>query len=671
MFSTQFPPKIFSDTRHPKKNISRILGRRYGFRKHRSTGDLLAYDIHMWNRAIKSHGESRVVALDISKALDSVAQATAIPGDCASAAPSGKLFAANPTVDFQGMTPTTTFNVNSRMAEVKFQQRDIKKILQNLNTNKASGPGQIPAIVLKRCAVELTPILCKFFRISYEQGVFSSSWKIGCVQPIPKKGKKTDPTNYRPVALLSIMSKVMEAVINTQLLKYLDNNNILHDRQYGFRKHRSTGDLLAYVTHMWNRAIENHGASRVVAVDISKAFDRVWHEGPLAKLAAYGLPPGLRQWLNSFLNDRCLFVAVEGCSSAVFPINAGVPQGSVFSPTLFLLYINERLQIICNTAYSFAGDSTLVSCMESGKPLPSQKIARLRPHHASQISADIKKIGIVNKVLFNRQKTQKITLSWKFHVGLSTDVQWSVTIDNTASQRLGVSFHCRKLYTPEQFLLNRTSLEYCSHVSGCAPKYSLKLLDSIQKRAGRCLNLHSLEHQRKVAGLSLLCRFYRGRCSSELSQIITPKAVLTRNTREAWGVNPYEVEVSTPQASLLQHSFFSRTSMLRNEPPERKLLAANSTVDFQGDTATTILNVKKILQNANMDNASGANQIPAIVLKRCGAELTPILWKLFTISYLRHLAVVFNSWLIQEQLIPAWFVDGRTVLHENLVYAYT
>nr|CAI5864641.1 unnamed protein product [Callosobruchus analis] len=165
-----------------------------------------------------------------------------------------------------------------------------------------------------RSKIHECKILCKFFRISYEQGVFPSSWKIGCVQPIPKKGKKTDPNNYRPVALLSIMSKVMETVINTQLLKYLDNNNIIHDRQYGFRKHRSTGDLLAYVTHMWNRAIENHGESRVVALDISKAFDRVWHEGLLAKLAAYGLPPGLRQWLNSFLNDRSLFVVVEGCS---------------------------------------------------------------------------------------------------------------------------------------------------------------------------------------------------------------------------------------------------------------------------------------------------------------------------------------------------------------------
>nr|CAI5827840.1 unnamed protein product [Callosobruchus analis] len=137
--------------------------------------------------------------------------------------------------------------------------------------------------------------------------------RIGCVQPVPEKAK-TDPNNYRPVTLLNIMSKVMETVINTQLLNYLDNKNIIYDRHYGFRKHTSTGDLLAYVTHMSNTATENHGESRVVALDISKAFDRVWHLGVLPKLAAYGVSPGLRR---------------------------------------------------------FADDSTLISCMEPGKPLPS------------------------------------------------------------------------------------------------------------------------------------------------------------------------------------------------------------------------------------------------------------------------------------------------------------
>nr|CAI5833500.1 unnamed protein product [Callosobruchus analis] len=302
-------------------------------------------------------------------------------------------------------------------------------------------------------------------------------------------------------------------------------------------------------------------------------------------------------------------VVVEGQQiPLVFPINAGVPQGSVLSPTLFLLYINELLEITSNPVYSFADDSTLVSCMEPGKSLPSQQTARLRQHHASQINAGIRKVvewGLVNKVQFNVQKTQATTLTRKSLVGLPTvemegrpivespsvklleinisnNMSWHdhvFSIAKTESQKLEVLFRCRKLYIPEQLLLLykaqiRPSLEYCSHVWSCAPKHSLKLLDSIQSRAVRLIDtpnltrdLDSLEHRRRVAALSLFYRFYQGTCSTQLSQIIIPKAVRKKNTREALCAHPYQVEVATPRTSFLQHSFFWRTSTLWNELP--------------------------------------------------------------------------------------------------------
>nr|CAI5845523.1 unnamed protein product [Callosobruchus analis] len=158
-----------------------------------------------------------------------------------------------------------------------------------------------------------------------------------------------------------------------------------------------------------------------------------------------------------------------------------------------------------------------------------------------------------------------------------------MTVTGRSEVRRGTA-ESRKLYTPEQLLLLyraqiRPSLEYCSHVWGCAPKHSLKLLDSIQNRAVKLIDtdnltkdLHSLEHRRRVAGLSLFYRFYHGRCSSELSQIITPKAVRTRNTRETLHAHPYQVEVPTPRTSLLQHSFFWKTWTLWNELPGKPSL---------------------------------------------------------------------------------------------------
>nr|CAI5831809.1 unnamed protein product [Callosobruchus analis] len=135
----------------------------------------------------------------------------------------------------------------------------------------------------------------------------------------------------------------------------------------------------------------------------------------------------------------------------------------------------------------------------------------------------------------------------------------------------------RELFNEHELLYKaqiRPSLEYCSHVWSCAPKHSLRLLDSIQNRAVRLIDapnltrdLDSLEHRRRVAALSLFYRFYHGRCSRELSQIITPKAVRKKNTREALRAHPYQVEIATPRTSLLQHSFFWRTSTLWNELP--------------------------------------------------------------------------------------------------------
>ena len=140
-------------------------------------------------------------------------------------------------------------------------------------------------------------------------GVFPAIWKTGNVQPITKKGVKSDLANYRPIALVSILPKVMEKIINYQLTSYLERLNLISDQQYGFRKRRSCGDLLVYVTELWNRCIHKHGEAQVVALDISKAFDRVWHEALLAKLKAFGLHKSL-----TYILDREFLIQSQNTS---------------------------------------------------------------------------------------------------------------------------------------------------------------------------------------------------------------------------------------------------------------------------------------------------------------------------------------------------------------------
>ena len=133
------------------------------------------------------------------------------------------------------------------------------------------------------------------------------------------------------------------------------------DFQYGFRSARSTADLLIVVSDRIARAFNRSGATRAVALDISKAFNRVWHAGLLHKLKSYGILGQIFGLISSFLSNRHLQVVLDGKSSQEYPVNAGVLQGSILGPTLFLLYINDLPDdVICNIGI-YADDTTLYS----------------------------------------------------------------------------------------------------------------------------------------------------------------------------------------------------------------------------------------------------------------------------------------------------------------------
>ena len=133
------------------------------------------------------------------------------------------------------------------------------------------------------------------------------------------------------------------------------------DFQYGFRSSRSTADLLTVVSDRIARAFNRSGATRAVTLDISKAFDRVWHAGLLHKLKSYGISSQIFGLISSFLSNRRLRIVLDEKSSQEHPVNAGVPQGSILGPTLFLLYINDLPDdVICNIAI-YADDTTLYS----------------------------------------------------------------------------------------------------------------------------------------------------------------------------------------------------------------------------------------------------------------------------------------------------------------------
>ncbi|CAK1580278.1 unnamed protein product [Parnassius mnemosyne] len=183
----------------------------------------------------------------------------------------------------------------------------------------------------------------------------------------------------------------MEFIINCQLMRYLEDHQLISDRQYGFRRGRSAGDLLVYLTRRWAEVVQSKGEALAVILDIAKAFDRVWHKVLLSKLPSYGLPEKLCNWITSFLADQCIKVVVDGACSDYKPINAGVPQGCVLSPTLFLLHINDML--LTGNIHCYADDSTGDALYTGRANISRENVAEYRNKLVSEIESFLNKVS--------------------------------------------------------------------------------------------------------------------------------------------------------------------------------------------------------------------------------------------------------------------------------------
>ncbi len=123
----------------------------------------------------------------------------------------------------------------------------------------------------------LTSCLVKFYPLCLSTSTFPSCWKFAYIQPVPKKGDRSNPSNFLPIALPSYLSKAFESILNRKIQKHLSTSDLLSDRQYGFRKGRSTGDLFSLLTDSWSSSLSRFGETFSVALDLSKAFDSIWH----------------------------------------------------------------------------------------------------------------------------------------------------------------------------------------------------------------------------------------------------------------------------------------------------------------------------------------------------------------------------------------------------------
>ena len=229
----------------------------------------------------------------------------------------------------------------------------------SINPNNATGSDGISGQMLLLCDKTVVLPLRVIYENILSTSIYPDIWKLANVTPIFKKGDKQAIKNYRPISLLPICGKIFEKVIFNQLYSYLSANNLITKNQSGFRPRDSTTNQLLYLVNEIHEAFEDTKCLEVRAVflDISKAFDKVWHEGLIFKLQQNGISGNLLKLFQNYLHNRKQRVLMNGSFSDYSPVQSGVPQGSVLGPLFFLIYIND----LENSIKFFADDTMLFS----------------------------------------------------------------------------------------------------------------------------------------------------------------------------------------------------------------------------------------------------------------------------------------------------------------------
>lgn len=246
---------------------------------------------------------------------------------------------------------------------------EVECIILSLRDNCAVGWDNIPTKILRQNAKILAPAIAHICNVSMATGIFPSAFKKATVHPIYKSGDRGRVDNYRPISILTALSKILERLINLRLVKYLEDKHLLSPNQFGFRRNRSATDAVHDLTTHIARNLDSGNKCVGVFLDFKKAFDTVSIPILLQRLESLGIRGTQLELFTSYLSERKQCVVIDGHPSSYLPIEYGVPQGSILGPTLFLVYINGlcSLNLPECKIISYADDTALLFTADNWK----------------------------------------------------------------------------------------------------------------------------------------------------------------------------------------------------------------------------------------------------------------------------------------------------------------
>lgn len=489
-------------------------------------------------------------------------------------------------------------HINTNLAIPPLTTAEVYNALKCLKQTNARGLDGLDGKILKLAAPVITETLTYVYNLCIDKSCFPTLLKQSKITPLYKSGDTTDPSNYRPISILSVLSKPLEKHINKHILAHLNRYDLLHASQSGFRAHHSCHTALTTMVEQWLNNINENKFCGALFVDFAKAFDVISHDLLLRKLALYGISLQAIQLLGSFLGERQQRVCINEEQSSPQTVKFGVPQGSVLGPLLFSIYINDLPLHITNPCELFADDTTIHSCDKNIEPLaPSlQKSAdqlknwseinhmALNPHKTKSmlittrqkrqnLNSEFPKLHVCNQTIDEVQdhKVLGITidnnLSWSQHI-LAVSKNIAKKTYQLCRIKHFLNSHARKLFYTAHI---QSSIDYSSTLWDSASGNAMKPLISIQKRAIKATLLKSkISHvdykQLGVLPLAERLKFNKGVFIHKIMTANVPKPLVdlfSRNNARCTS----KLNIPLPRIDLYKTSLRYSGSILWNTLP--------------------------------------------------------------------------------------------------------